>query len=80
MTTKLTLRLDERLISKAKRYAERSGKSVSQIVADYFAAMDVVEDIPGTEISSRVRSLRGAFKGPRVTEEDHRRFLEEKYR
>jgi hypothetical protein len=80
MTTKLTLRLDERLISKAKRYAERSGKSVSQIVADYFAAMDAVEDIPGTEVSSRVRSLRGAFKGSTVAEDDHRSYLEEKYR
>lgn len=80
MTTKLTLRLDERLISKAKRYAERSGKSVSQIVADYFATMDAVEDIPGTEVSSRVRSRRGACRGSRVTEEDHRRYLEEKHR
>ncbi len=80
MTTKLTLRLDERLISKAKRYSERSGKSVSQIVADFFAAMDADEDIPGTEISPRVRSLRGAFKGSTVTEEDHRRYLEAKYR
>jgi len=80
MTTKLTLRLDERLISKAKLHAARSGKSVSQIVADYFAAMDADEDVPGTEISSRVRSLRGAFKGSTVTEEVHRRYLEEKYR
>ena len=80
MNTKLTLRLDDRLISKAKRYSDRSGKSVSQLVADFFSAIDADEDIPGTEISPRVRSLRGAFKGSTATEEDYRRHLEEKYR
>jgi len=80
VNTKLTLRLDDQLISKAKRYSDRSGKSVSQLVADFFSAMDADADIPGTEISPRVRSLRGAFKGSTVTEEDYRRYLEEKYR
>ena len=79
MNTKLTLRLDDQLISKAKRYSNRSGKSVSQLVADFFSAIDAQEDIPGTEISPRVRSLRGAFKGSTATEEDYRRYLEEKY-
>ena len=80
VNTKLTLRLDDQLIAKAKRYADRSGKSVSQLVADFFAAIESKEDIPGTEISPRVRSLRGAFKGSTATEEDHRRYLEEKHR
>jgi len=80
VNTKLTLRLDDRLISKAKRYSDRSGKSVSQLVADFFSAIDDEGDVPGTEISPRVRSLRGAFKGSTATEEDHRRHLEEKYR
>ncbi len=80
MNTKLTLRLDDQLIDKAKRYSDRSGKSVSQLVADFFAAIESDEDIPGTEISPRVRSLRGAFKRSTATEEDYRRYLEEKYR
>ncbi len=80
MNTKLTLRIDDKLITKAKRYSDRSGKSVSQLVADFFSAMDADESIPGTEISPRVRSLRGAFKGSTATEEDYRRYLEEKYR
>jgi antitoxin component of RelBE/YafQ-DinJ toxin-antitoxin module len=79
MNTKLTLRLDDQLITKAKRYSDRSGKSVSQLVADFFSAIDAEEDIPGTQISPRVRSLRGAFKGSTATEEDYRRYLEEKY-
>lgn len=80
MNTKLTLRLDDRLILKAKRYSERSGKSVSQLVADYFSLIDADEEIPGTEISPRVRSLIGGFKGATTTEDDYRRHLEEKYR
>lgn len=80
MNTKLTLRMDDRLIEKAKRYAERSGKSVSRIVADYFAAIESDTNHPGTVVSARVRSLRGAFKGSTATEDDYRRYLEEKYR
>lgn len=79
MNTKLTLRLDEQLIRKAKSYSARSGKSVSQLVADYFALIDADEELTGTEISPRVRSLIGAFKGS-TTEDDYRRYLEEKYR
>ncbi|MEI6448873.1 MAG: DUF6364 family protein [Actinomycetes bacterium] len=79
MNTKLTLRLDDQLILKAKRYSHRSGKSVSQLVADYFSLIAADEEIPGTEISPRVRSLIGGFKGA-TTEDDYRRHLEEKYR
>jgi hypothetical protein len=80
MNTKLTLRLDDRLIDRAKRYSDRSGKSVSQLVADYFALIEADEPIPGTELTPRVRAMIGALKGASVTEEDYRRHLEEKYR
>jgi predicted HicB family RNase H-like nuclease len=39
METKLTLRLDEKLIGRAKSYARKSRKSVSQLVADYFSVL-----------------------------------------
>ena len=58
MNTKLTLRLDDQLIDEAKRYADRSGKPVSRLVAGFFAAIDADEDTPGTEVSPCVRSLR----------------------
>lgn len=80
MNTKLTLRLDDSLIDKAKRYSHRSGKSVSQLVADYFSLIEADEPIPGTELTPRVRAMIGALKGASVTEEDYRRHLEEKYR
>lgn len=80
MKTKLTLRLDERLIARAKRYSDRSGKSVSQLVADYFALIEADEPIPGTELTPRVRAMIGSLKGASTTEEDYGRHLEEKYR
>jgi len=39
MNAKLTLRLDESLIAAAKDYAAQHGSSVSQMVANYFAAL-----------------------------------------
>jgi len=80
MNTKLTLRLDDRLIDRAKRYSDRSGKSVSQLVSDYFALIEADEPIPGTELTPRVRSMIGSLKGATTTEADYRRHLEEKYR
>jgi Family of unknown function (DUF6364) len=35
MQTKLTLRIDEELIERARSHARQSGKSVSQLVSDY---------------------------------------------
>ena len=39
MNTKLTLRMDEALIASAKDYAAAHGSSVSQMEANYFAAL-----------------------------------------
>jgi len=80
MNTKLTLRLDERLISRAKHHSRRSGKSVSQLVADYFAIMEGDALIPDTELTPRVRSMIGSLRGASVTEDDYRRHLEERSR
>ena len=41
MPTKLTLRLDEALIQRAKHYAAGQNRSLSQLVADYFAHLAV---------------------------------------
>lgn len=77
MQTKLTLRLDQDLIHRAKAFARTSGKSVSQLVADFFSLLE--EDRPGISITPTVRSLKGMLRGHQVDEEDYRRHLEEKY-
>lgn len=50
MHTKLTLRMDESLIASAKDYAAAHGSSVSQMVANYFAAL-AQAPTPGMEVS-----------------------------
>jgi hypothetical protein len=80
MNTKLTLRLDDDLIRVAKQYAGRSGKSVSRLVADYFALIDADTASTDAELTSRVRALLGALSGSTVDEQDYRRHLEDKHR
>jgi hypothetical protein len=78
MQTKLTLRLDANLIRQAKRYAKRSGKSVSTVVADFFAALQAPMDDP-TALPPKVRSLLGALGNTAVDESDYQQHLERKY-
>ena len=78
MNTKLTLRLDDKLIASAKRHSAESGRSISQLVADFFALIDA-QDIDA-EITPRVRALRGVLAGSDLDESDYRRHLEEKHR
>ncbi len=61
MQTKLTLRLDDELISRAKQYAERTGRSVSRIVADYFALLDKEFSDGDDALTPIVASMRGAL-------------------
>lgn len=80
MQTKLTLRLDETLVRRAKSYARRSGKSVSALVADFFALLGrPVEATAEEELTPTVRSLVGALEGARVSEDDSHRHLEQKH-
>ena len=80
MNTNLTLRLDDDLIRVAKQYAGRSGKSVSRLVADYFALIDADTASTAAELTPRVRRLFGALSGSPVDEQDYRRYLEDKHR
>ncbi len=78
MNTKLTLRLDNRLIESAKRHSAQSGKSISRLVGDFFALIDAKDH--QRDVTQRVRSLRGVLAGSALDEADYRRHLEEKYR
>jgi len=79
MQTKLTLRLDDELISRAKSYARKSGKSVSQIVAGYFSLLDDNPAKDRSEITPIVRSLKGSLKGVKAGKKDYHKYLEEKH-
>ena len=78
MQTKLTLRIDQDIIEQAKKHASEMGKSLSQVVSDYFRLIASKE--PEQHIGSFpiTRSLRGILKGE-VSEEDYKKYLERKY-
>ena len=73
MQTKLTLRLDEDLIERAKRYGKRAGRSVSQMVADYFALLDQELVDEDGEVTPIVASLRGSLREVEVDTREVRR-------
>ena len=80
MQTKLTLRLDDGLIFRAKEYARNAGKSLSQVVAEYFAAIASPAS-PTFEPTPTVSRLRGILKvGGAGDESDYLAYLEKKHR
>lgn len=62
MQTKLTLRLDEELIERAKLYAKEVGNSVSQLVADYFSLLDAKLEAEKGKLTPIASSLRGGLR------------------
>jgi len=79
MKTKLTLRIDENLVKRAKSHSRKAGKSVSQMVADYFALLAEEPSLEVSELSPLVRSLKGVLRGADVSEDSYRQHLEKKY-
>jgi hypothetical protein len=78
MNTKLTLRLDETLIRRAKAMARLRGKSVSQMVKEYFDSLGEATSLE-EEIPPVTASLFGILKGHEVHESDYQRHLLEKH-
>lgn len=79
MTTKLTLRIDERLIRQAKTYGRVHGKSVSKLVADYFALLNTRMDRGQEKPTPLVDSLYGLLKDKGLDQESYREHLAGKY-
>jgi len=79
MQSKLTLRLEEGLIRQAKAIARTQGKSVSQMVSEYFALLAGRSSSRSEPFTPKVRSLRGVLKRCKMDREDYRRHLEDKY-
>ena len=74
MDRKLTLRLDEALIEQAKQHARKSGKSVSQMFANFVTALAALEARKQLDAESGLdvdalfpvtRSLLGILKSDR---------------
>jgi hypothetical protein len=63
MTTKLTLTMEDGVINSAKKYARKSGKSLSDIVENYLKSITSSEE-KALELSPKVARLMGVIKLP----------------
>ncbi|HVY94952.1 MAG TPA: DUF6364 family protein [Bryobacteraceae bacterium] len=73
---KLTLSVDDAVIARAKRYAERRHVSVSRLVEDYLVAVTEPPSSGRTK-TPVLNALRGILKSG--SREDYRRHLAKKY-
>ncbi len=78
MNTKLTLRMDEATIRKAKMEARRRGKSVSRLVAEFIESIGLRPDSEKA-LPPTTASLVGILKGQDISEDDYKEHLREKY-
>ena len=78
MKAKLTLRLDDVLIRKAKAVAKTRGKSVSIMMSEYIDSFetDIQDEQKLPPVTS---SLLGVLNDKPVTEDDYKKHLLEKY-
>ena len=75
--SKLTLSVDNRVVSRAKRYAKLRGVSVSEMVEAYLAAV-AGPPSPATRDAPILRSVRGSLKNADM--DAYRKHLKAKYR
>jgi hypothetical protein len=74
---KLTLSVDDRVVSRAKQYAKRRGVSVSEMVETYLNAV-IEPHSPGAGATPILRSVRGVLRSADIGE--YRKHLAVKYR
>lgn len=82
MSTKLTLRLDDGVIKKAKKRARTRGVSLSRMVEDYFKSVAEMEQLEVRE-SPVLYEIAGVLRGKTKAEKpksEYRKHLSEKYR
>jgi len=78
MQTKLTLRLEDELISKAKSLAQKKGKSLSKMVSEYFTYITSKELAKNKNLPTKVKSLYGSLANYKLKESDYKKYLEKK--
>lgn len=82
--TKLTLRMDKKLINFAKHYSAKHDKSISKMVSEYFVLLsnqsatlkhqrEISPEAPITQ------SLVGILSNHKVDENDYKKYLMDKY-
>ncbi|WP_053187704.1 DUF6364 family protein [Sunxiuqinia dokdonensis] len=81
MNTKLTLTIEQRIIARAKKYAKKRGRSLSDIIENYLMVITKEERSSAVEITPLTKSLRGSFKAAKDFDykEELSKGLSEKY-
>lgn len=80
MTTKLTLTVEKAVIEKAKSYAKKTGRSLSDIIEKYLESI-TSDEKNDTDMSPKLRKIVGAVKLPKNFDEERelRSYLEKKH-
>ncbi len=68
MSTKLTLTVEKNVIEKAKSYAKNTGRSLSELVENYFISL--TSEKSTEKISPKLKKVIGAVKLPKNFNED----------
>lgn len=82
MDTKLTLKLDQEIIEKAKQYASEKKISLSRIVENYLNSLTSDKENNDIQISPFVKSLSSGIEIPADYDykKDRADYLEQKYK
>ncbi len=64
MTTKLTLTVERDIIELAKSYANKKGRSLSDLIENYLKTL-VQKDNDKNDLSPNVKKLLGSVKAPK---------------
>ncbi len=74
MTTKLTLSIEQEVIKTAKVYAQKKGRSLSELIENYLKTL-ISNEKKNDDLSPRTKRLVGAVKLPKYF--DYKKTLEE---
>ena len=76
--TKLTVRVPRGTLVVAKRYAARNNTTLTRLITAYLQRIERAETEESEQLSPVVRRLRGSLSD-KVTMDDYRAYLEDKY-
>lgn len=64
MNTKLTLTIEQSIIERAKKYARKKERSLSDLIENYLKALTNEDAKDEDELTPTVKALKGSFKLP----------------
>lgn len=81
MNAKLTLKLNEAIIEKAKKYAQKNHQSLSELVENYFKALTDESGKEEDNYGSLTTELSGVINAADIEnyQEQYTKYLTEKY-